>query len=124
MFSNSASFAAFLFFINKMMAKAIVRMINPPKMQITTIDSAGRLLDKAGVKNFNLERVKVWDRHANFIVNKGGATSEDVLELMVKMFNAVKNMYTIELTPEIIFIGDKTEKEEELCDILYKKVTR
>lgn len=91
---------------------------NPPN------DSAGRLLDKAGVKEFDLERVKVWDRHANFIVNKGGATSEDVLELMVKMFTAVKNMYTIELNPEIIFIGDKTKKEEELCDILYKKVTK
>ncbi len=87
-------------------------------------DSAGRLLDKAGVKAFDMERVKVWDSHANFIVNKGEATSEDVLELMVKMYNAVKDMYTIELKPEIIFIGDKTEKEEELCNILYKTKTQ
>ena len=87
-------------------------------------DSAGRLLDKAGVKIFNLEKVKVWDSHANFIVNKGGATSEDVLELMFKMYNAVKEMYTIELTPEQIFIGNKTKKEEELCNILYKIKTQ
>ncbi len=87
-------------------------------------DSAGRLLEKAGAKNFDLDTVKVWDKHANFIVNKGNATSEDVLELMVKMYNAVKNMYTIELTPEQIFIGDKTEKEEELCNILYKTKTQ
>ena len=84
-------------------------------------DSAGRLLDKAGVKTYNLPRVKVWDNHANFIVNKGEATSEDVLTLMVMMYNAVKSQYTIELKPEIIYIGDKTEKEEELWNILYQK---
>ena len=83
-------------------------------------DSAGRLLDKAGVKNIKTERVKVWDNHANFIINTGNATSEDVLDLMVKMYNLVKEMYTIKLKPETIFIGDKTEKEEELWNILYR----
>ncbi len=101
-------------------------------------DSAGRLLEKAGVKEMTggdsagssndgkkiFTPVKVWDNHANFIVNNGGATSEDVLELMVKMFTAVRDMYTIELKPEVIFIGDKTEKEEELCKILYKKIQK
>ena len=81
-------------------------------------DSAGRLLDKAGVKTFDLPRAKVWNNHANFIVNKGDATSEDILTLMVMMYNAVKKQYTIELKPEIIFCGDKTEKEEELWNIL------
>ena len=84
-------------------------------------DSAGRLLDKAGVKDYDLENVRVWDKHANFVVNKGNATSEDVLEIMVKMFTAVKENYKIELQPEIIFIGDKTKKEEDLCKILYQK---
>ena len=73
-------------------------------------DSAGRLLDKAGIKGLDLEKVRVWDKHANFIVNKGDAISEDVLEIMVKMFTEVKEKYRIELTPEIIFIGDKTKK--------------
>ena len=82
-------------------------------------DSAGRLLDKAGVKTYDLPRVKVWETHANFIVNKGGATSEDVLTLMVMMYNAVKDKFTIELKPEILYLGDKTEKEEELWNILY-----
>ena len=87
-------------------------------------DSAGRLLDKAGVKAFETDNVRVWDKHANFIVNKGNATSEDVLELMVKMYQAVKDIYTIELKPEIIFIGDKTRKEEKLCNILYTKMQK
>ena len=84
-------------------------------------DSAGRLLDKAGVKNLDYEKVKVWDKHANFIINKGGASSEDVLNLMVKMYQAVKDMYTIELEPEILYIGNKCGKEEELWNILYQK---
>ncbi len=88
---------------------------NPPN------DSAGRLLEKAGAKDFDMPNVKVWGTHANFIVNKGQATSEDVLELMVKMFTTVRDIYTIELKPEVIFIGDKTEKEEKLCNILYQK---
>ena len=87
-------------------------------------DSAGRLLEKAGVKGLELDTVRGWDKHANFIVNKGNATSEDVLELMFKMFTAVKENYRIELQPEIIFIGDKTKKEEELCKILYKKAQK
>ena len=91
---------------------------NPPN------DSAGRLLDKAGVKGLEANNVKVWDNHANFIVNKGGATSVDVLELMVKMHKAVKENFTIELQPEIVFIGDKTKKEDELCKILYKKTQK
>lgn len=84
-------------------------------------DSAGRLLDKAGVKEFSSEKVQVWPKHANFIINKNNATSEDILDLMSKMYLAVKEKYRIELTPEIIFIGDKNKKEEELCKILYQK---
>ncbi|MCQ2754717.1 MAG: UDP-N-acetylmuramate dehydrogenase [bacterium] len=87
-------------------------------------DSAGRLLDKAGVKELVCDNVKVWDKHANFIVNTGCATSENILELMCKMKQAVKDTYTIDLTPEIIFVGDKTKKEEELCKILYQKTQK
>lgn len=84
-------------------------------------DSAGRLLEKAGGKLLNSHGAKVWDNHANFIVNLGEADSQDVLELMLKMYTAVKEQFTIELTPEIIFIGDKTEEEEKICQILYQK---
>ncbi|MBR6127145.1 UDP-N-acetylmuramate dehydrogenase [bacterium] len=87
-------------------------------------DSAGRLLDKAGVKEFASDNVKVWNNHANFIINMGEATSEDVLELMARMQNAVKEKFTITLTPEVIFIGDKTKKEEELWNMLYKKTQK
>ena len=87
-------------------------------------DSAGRLLDKAGAKQLQAKNVEVWQKHANFITNKGGATSEEVLLMMYEMYKLVKDAYTIELEPEIIFVGKKNKKEEELCKILYKKIQK
>ena len=87
-------------------------------------DSAGRLLDKAGVKALVCNDAAVWEKHANFIVNKGGATSEDVLNLMVQMRNLVKKEFTIELEPEVIYIGNRNQKEVELCKMLYKKIQK
>lgn len=84
-------------------------------------DSAGRLLDKAGVKDFKIGGAEVWENHANFIVNKGNATSNDIIELMFKMFMAVKDKYTIKLQPEIRFIGEKTQREEDICNIMYNQ---
>lgn len=82
-------------------------------------ESAGRLLDKAGVKNFQVGDAKIWKKHANFIVNVGDATSSDVLELMFKMHMAVRNKFSIKLEPEVKFFGIKTPREEEICNILY-----
>ena len=87
-------------------------------------DSAGRLLEKSGCKLLTCNNVHVWNNHANFIVNDGNATSENILELMLKMYTSVKEMFTIELTPEIIFVGTKNQKEEEICKILYPKTQK
>lgn len=84
-------------------------------------DSAGRLLDKAGVKGFEIGGVKVWENHANFIINTGEATSQDVLELMLKMYNEVNDKYTIQLHPEVKYFGKKSKREEEICEILYSQ---
>ena len=83
-------------------------------------DSASRLLDKAGVKSFEINGVKVWEKHANFIVNTGDGTSEDILELIYRMYKQVKDTYTIELEPEVRFIGKRTKREEEICKQIYK----
>ena len=57
----------------------------------------------------------------SFIINKGNATSTDVLELMLKMYNKVKENYNIELAPEVIYAGEMTKREEEICRVLYQK---
>lgn len=80
--------------------------------------SAGRLLDSAGVKKFEVGDAKVWKKHANFIVNTGNATSADVLELMFMMYNAVKEKHSIKLEPEIKYFGVKSRREEYIWNIL------
>lgn len=88
---------------------------NPPE------NSAGRLLDSIGAKEMSEGGVKVWENHANFIVNSQSGTSLDVLTLMSKMKNKVSEKYSIDLQPEIRFLGGNNNKENELCKILYKK---
>lgn len=83
-------------------------------------NSAGRLLDSVGAKNMKSGGVRVWENHANFIVNDGGGLSVDILTLMSDLYKKVRDKYGIELEPEIRFLGGKNEKENELCKLLYK----
>ena len=80
-------------------------------------NSAGKLLDECGVKGLQIGGAKVWENHANFIVNTENATSTDVLKLMLEMKNRVKDKFGIELIPEIKFLGDN-EDEVRLCEQL------
>lgn len=84
-------------------------------------DSAGRLLELAGVKGLKSGGAQVWLGHANFIVNNDNATSKDVSHLMNKMYNIVKEKYSIELEPEIRFISGADREEDELWDMMLKK---
>jgi len=72
---------------------------NPPG------DSAGRLIDSIGAKGWQVGEAKVSEKHANFIVNLGGATSQDVLALINNIQKAVEIVHGIVLEPEIIFLG-------------------
>ncbi len=78
-------------------------------------DSAGRLLDEAGVKGMRSGGVRVWENHANFIINDGDGTSLDVLRLMDKMYSSVKEKFNIELTPEVRYLGGNNEEEVMIC---------
>lgn len=83
--------------------------------------SAGLLLEKAGAKEFKIGGAGVWPKHANFIVNTGDATSSDVLELMFKMYSAVKDKFNVKLCPEVRYFGEKTQREEDICNIMYSQ---
>jgi UDP-N-acetylmuramate dehydrogenase len=72
---------------------------NPPG------DSAGRLIDAGGLKGMRIGDAQISPKHANFIVNRGGATADDVLALMAEMRNRVFERFGIELEPEIRVIG-------------------
>ena len=72
-------------------------------------DSAGRLIEAAGLIGVRVGGAAVSDVHANFIVNTGGATSADVLALVRLVRDSVKEAYGIELSPEVRFLGSFDE---------------
>lgn len=67
--------------------------------------TAGRLLDEAGLKGARIGGAVVSEKHANYIVNAGGATARDVLQLMELMRERVLERFGIELEPEVQVIG-------------------
>ncbi|MEW6081391.1 MAG: UDP-N-acetylmuramate dehydrogenase [Bacillota bacterium] len=73
---------------------------NPPG------DSAGRLIEAAGLKGRCLGGAQISQVHANFIVNTGGATARDVLELVDEARQAVQRVHGIWLELEIRVEGE------------------
>lgn len=66
---------------------------------------AGRLIEELGLKNFSVGHARVSEIHANFIVNDGGATSEDVLTLIKEIQTAAQRTRGIELETEVQITG-------------------
>ena len=73
---------------------------NPPEQ------SAGRLIDEAGLKGHSIGGAKVSEKHANFIVNTGSASATDILNLMRLVQNSVYKQFGIKLEPEVHILGD------------------
>jgi UDP-N-acetylmuramate dehydrogenase len=73
---------------------------NPPN------EKAGRLIEAAGLKGRRQGGAIISPKHANFIINEGGATAKDVLDLLVEARKAVKAKFNIDLIPEIEILGD------------------
>ena len=65
---------------------------------------AAALIDQAGLKGYTVGGAQVSEKHAGFVVNRGGATSKDVYELMMHVRNTVYEQFQVELTPEIIIL--------------------
>jgi UDP-N-acetylmuramate dehydrogenase len=72
---------------------------NPPG------DAAGRLIDACGLKGRRIGGAQISEKHANFIVNLGGASADDVLALMAEMRDRVFERFGIELEPEVRVVG-------------------
>ena len=67
--------------------------------------SAGRLIDELGLKGERVGDAEVSPVHANFIVNRGHATSADIIGLVRKIRARVKSARGIELEPEVMLYG-------------------
>jgi UDP-N-acetylmuramate dehydrogenase len=76
---------------------------NPPG------DFAGRLIEAAGLKGKRIGQAQISERHANFIVNLGGARAADVRQLMELAQREVEQRYGIRLMAEVKYLGDWRE---------------
>lgn len=63
-------------------------------------DYAGRLIEEIGYKGKTIGGAQVSEKHANFIINKGNATGEDIYKLISEIKEKVKEKYDIELKVE------------------------
>ena len=68
-------------------------------------DYAGRLIEACGLKGKTSGGATISPKHANVIINQGGATAADVLSLMLTMRRAVRERFAIELVPELVLTG-------------------
>lgn len=62
--------------------------------------SAGKLIEDAGLKNYHINGAYVSDKHANFIINKNNASSEDIIELIEYIQKEISEKYNIKLKLE------------------------
>jgi UDP-N-acetylmuramate dehydrogenase len=73
---------------------------NPPG------EFAGRLIERAGLKGERVGGAVVSDKHANFIVNLGGATAADIEALIERVRSAVERQAGVRLELEVRIVGD------------------
>ena len=67
--------------------------------------SAGELIDKAGLKGFSIDGVKVSTKHANFFVASKGANSSSLYKLVNHVKEVVDSKFGVSLQKEILFVG-------------------
>jgi len=86
--------------------------IQPPGASVGSVfrnppgDSAGRLIEAANLKGKVIGDAIISPKHANFIINLGGASAQDVFKLLVLARNTVKKKFGIKLVPEIEILGE------------------
>lgn len=75
---------------------------NPP----APFGSAGSLIEKAGLKGHGIGGAQISPRHANFIINRGEATAQDVIDLIELARKTVKEQFGATIEPEVEMLGD------------------
>ena len=84
--------------LDKLSAGSIFK--NPPGYY------AGELVEKVGAKGLSRGKAEVSTKHANFIINNGGASAGDILYLIEEIEKRVKKNYGIKLEREIEILGE------------------
>jgi UDP-N-acetylmuramate dehydrogenase len=69
-------------------------------------DFAARLIESAGLKGRTLGKASVSEKHANFIVNLGGATAAEIESLIEQVQDEVRRRHGVELQREVHIVGE------------------
>lgn len=77
--------------------------MNPPGEK-----PAGALIDECGFKGFTIGGARVSDKHANFIVNVGGATAKDIHSVIQEVKKGVLIKTGVPLSTEVVYLGNWT----------------
>ncbi len=75
-------------------------------------DHAGRLIEAAGLKGATVGKAQISNAHANFMMNVGGASSEDVLNLSNRVQQAVEAKFGVKLEREVVYVPPVLEYNE------------
>lgn len=67
---------------------------------------AGKLIEDSELKGFSIGGAQVSELHAGFVINKGGATAKDILDLIRHIQNEVKNRFGVDLETEVKIVGE------------------
>lgn len=86
--------------LSKPCAGSIFRQVSGSKTPV------GAIIERAGCKGWRSGDAVVSPQHANFIVNEGGATARDILELIGRVREAVRSAADVSLEMEICVIGN------------------
>ena len=62
---------------------------------------AGQLIEQAGLKGTSVGAAQVSEKHAGFLINRGGATCDDMLRLIELVQNRVREQFGVELECEV-----------------------
>ena len=68
---------------------------------------AGKLIQDAGLRGFQVGGAQVSEKHCGFVINKGHATATDILSLMEQVSDKVEAKFGVRLEPEVKIIGEK-----------------
>ncbi len=67
---------------------------------------AGKLIMDAGLRGYQVGGAQVAEKHCGFVINKGDATAEDVMQLIEDVKKKVYDTFQVELEPEVKIVGD------------------
>ena len=70
---------------------------------------AGKLIEDSGLKGYKIGGAMVSEKHCGFIINRGGASAQDVIGLIRHIRKTVFDKYGVMLEPEVITLGEDME---------------